>query len=334
MMDTRPDTSASHAPGAVVATTHAISVMGRTRLVPAWRIDDVVVVVRGSAVKVAEVFDAYWLEADRLPDPRHVVERLRAVAPKPDLFTFTQRVPDAEPRFEFHRDWENVAAIPVSSYVHWLQKQITPASRRNVKAAEKKGVVVRTSPFDEAYIRGIMSISDERPIRGGRRYRHFGKDFETVAAEQGTYRERSTFLAAYMGDEMVGYLKIVWDRRTAAIMQILSKMAFLDRRPNNALLSEAVKLCAERGAEYLLYERFVYGNKANSSHTRFKRENGFIRFDVPRYHVPLTAKGRLALGLGLHRDLKDRMPEWVISPLLQARERWYARQGAGCDGRS
>ena len=123
-------------------------------------------------------------------------------------------------------------------------------------------------------------------------------------------------------------MKIVWDRNTAAIMQIVSKTAFLDRRPNNALLSKAVSLCAERNVQFLLYERFVYGKKAASSLTRFKRENGFVRMDLPCYHVPLTAKGRIALSLGLHKNIKDRLPEWVTTRLVQTREKSYARYRA------
>ena len=277
-------------------------------------------------ITVGEIFDAYWLEADHLPDPRKVIEALKSSPDRPDLFTFTQRAPETTRNFDFHLEWENHAAIPISTYDNWLQKQISSASRRNIRTSEKKGITVRSSPFDEQYIRGIMAISNESPVRAGRRYWHYGKDYAAVEAEQGTYRERSTYLGAYLGDEQVGYLKMVWDSRTAAIMQIVSKMAHRDKRTNNALLSEAVRLCAERGVEHLLYERFVYGNKVDSSLTRFKRENGFVRMDVPKYHVPLTAKGRMALSLGIHRSPKDRLPQWFTKPVLELRDKWYARR--------
>ncbi len=313
----------------VSSTTHRISVKGLVRDVPALRIEDVVITVTGGVIRVGEIFDAYWLEADKLPDLNVVIDQMKKVNARPDLFTFTQRAPETTPRFDFHFEWDNIAAIPVSTHAHWLQKQISSASRRNVKTSEKKGVTVRTSAFDERYIRGIMAISDESPVRAGRRYWHYGKDHATVEAEQGTYRERSTYLGAYLGDEQIGYLKMVWDTRTAAIMQIVSKMAHRDKRTNNALLSEAVRLCAERGVEHLLYERFVYGNKVDSSLTRFKRENGFVRMDVPCYYVPLTSKGRVVLGLGLHKSVKDRLPQWLTKPLIELRDKWYARQAAG-----
>jgi hypothetical protein len=315
----------------VTRTTHEISVRGRMQQVPAFLVDGTVVVVSGSALRVAEVFDAYWLEAAKLPDPAHVVRQLAQVAQKPDIFAFTQRAPETHPMFPFHFELENVAAIPISTHEEWFQKQISSASRRNIRTSEKKGVTIRVCAFDEAYVRGIMSVSDESPIRAGRRYWHYGKDFATVEREQGTYRERATFLAAYVGDEMIGYLKMVWDTHTAAIMQIVSKMQFRDRRPNNALLSEAVKQCVARGVQHLLYERYVYGTKEDSSLTRFKRENGFVRIDLPCYYVPLTIKGRLALAAGLHRNVKDRLPQWLSKQMLAARDKWNARGDAAAE---
>jgi len=248
---------------------------------------------------------------------------LNATSHRPDIFTFAQRVPDTEPRFDFHMEWDNVAAIPIESYDRWFRQQISSATRRNIKASEKKGVVVKVSQFDEAYVYDIMSIFNESPFRAGRQYWHYGKDFSAVEAENGTYRDRSAFLGAYLNGEMIGYMKIVWDARSAAIMQILSKLSFLDKRPNNALLSEAVKLCSERGIKHLLYEKFVYGNKGADSLTRFKESNGFVRMDLPRYYIPLTSKGNIALRLGLHRNPKDLLPQWLRHQFLEYRNKWY-----------
>ena len=299
---------------------------------PAFRLDNIVVVVHGRFLKVAKVFDEYWLEAEALPDPHYVVQQLRAADHNVDLFTFAQRVPDTKPRFDFHMEWDNVAVIPVSSYETWYRKQISSGRRRDIRYSEKKGVVVRAAEFDEKYIHGIMSIYNESPFRGGRKYWHYGKDFVTVQTENGTYRERSTFLGAYFQDEMIGYMKIVWDTHSASIMQILSKIQFREKLPNNAFISEAVRLCAERKIPYLLYSQFVYGSKTESSLTRFKQANGFVRMDIPRYFVPLTPKGRVALKLGLHRDPKDLIPRWLRSRLHEIRDRWYATRSKE-DGR-
>lgn len=305
---------------------HEISTMGRKVLVPAVRLDDVIVVMNGKFVTVGEIFDAYWREAGTLPDLRKVVEQLKAAGNRPDVFTFMQRVPDTKPQYDYYMEWDNVAVIPVSTHENWLREQISSASRRNIRTSEKKGVTVRVDPYDDQYIRGIMSVYNESPVRAGRKFWHYGKPFEVVEAENGTYRERSTYLGAYLQDEFIGYMKIVWDTRSAAIMQIISKLEFRDKRPNNALMSHAVKLCEERGAKYLLYERLVYGNKGEDSLTRFKRENGFGRMDLPRYYIPLTLRGKIALMLGLHRELKEIVPQRWRQRLVDLRDKWYANR--------
>ena len=300
-----------------------ITVRGKKQTFPSFDINGGTAIVKGGFVTIAQVFDDYWLELRQRPDPVSVLAECRTLARKPDLFTFAQRVPDVEVRHDFYMERDNIAVLPLSSYDHWLAKQVTSATRRNIKAATNRGVVVRVAEFDEAYVRGIMSIYNETPFRQGRRFWHYGKDFETVQRENGTYRERSSYLAAYLGEEMIGYLKVVWDERTAAIMQVLSKVAHYDKRPNNALIAEAVKLSCARGVAHLQYEHFVYANKTNSSLTEFKRSNGFLRMDVPRYYVPLTAKGALALKLGLHRDPIDRLPSWIRTRWPELRAKWY-----------
>jgi hypothetical protein len=308
---------------AALATTFDISVKGRRRQVPAFPVGPVTVIVRGRVLRVAEVFDEYWVESRMLPSPTEVIDHLKNVRAGADLFTFAQRAPQTDPQFNYHTEWDNVAAIPVTTHEQWLVKQISSASRRNVRSSEKKRVSVQVSEYDDAYVRGIMSIFNESAIRHGRKYWHYGKDFATVKAENETYEDRSIYLAAYFENEMIGYMKIVFDEQTAAIMQILSKTQHFDKRPNNAMLSEAVRLCAERKVGHLLYESFVYGNKVDSSLTRFKRENGFVRMDLPRYYVPLSATGRVMLRLGFHKQAKDRLPSWLTNRLLQARDKYY-----------
>ena len=53
------------------------------------------------------------------------------------------------------------------------------------------------------------------------------------------------------------------------------------------------------------------------------RRNGFERLLVPRYYVPLTAKGRIALQLKLQLGIKRFLPEFVQDLALKIRSRWY-----------
>jgi hypothetical protein len=306
-------------------SSHVVSAKGRKKTVPAIQVGNTTIVVRGRLLKIAEIFDEYWLEKQLLPSPLCVIDEVRKCGSGIDLFTFTQRVPDTTPDFDFPYVWDNVAAIEIQSFEDWYRHGISDATRRNIRASEKRGVEVRVCSFDEIYVRGIMDIYNETPIRHGRRFWHYGKDFADVRDENGTYVERSTYLAAYYQDEMVGYCKLVRDKDTAAIMQILSKVRYLDKRPNNALMAAAVKECCAHGIRYLLYERLVYGKKTDSSLTKFKQSNGFVRMDVPRYFIPLTMKGRIAVLFGLQVGLKDRIPRWVTRLYLNLRSAWYRR---------
>ncbi|WP_262966595.1 hypothetical protein [Methylobacter psychrophilus] len=304
---------------------HEISVKGKILKVPSISIHDSVVVVKGKLIKKAEIFDEYWCESNHLPNYLTVLEEISQRSNKPDIFTFTQRIPDTEIRYEYHAEWVNYAVIILNSYDTWINNQISNAAKRNIKASVKRGVEVRVCEFDNDYVKGIMSIYNETPIRQGRKFWHYEKCFDAVQAENGTYKSRSTYLGAYYEGEMIGYLKIVWDENSAGIMQILSKINSYNKRPNDALLAEAVKQCCTRGIKYLIYENFVYGRKAESSLTDFKRGHGFTKMDVPQYFVPLTLKGFVALRLGLHKSFKEIVPFWLTSRLLNIRAKCYER---------
>jgi hypothetical protein len=61
----------------------------------------------------------------------------------------------------------------------------------------------------------------------------------------------------------------------------------------------------------------MYGRMGNHpSLDTFKESNGFSKFELTRYYVPLTWNGKLAIKLGLHRKAKDSLPEWLKSPLI------------------
>lgn len=300
-----------------------IRVKGKVIQVPAIDFEDCVIIIMQRFIKIAEIFDEYWLERSCLPDPLRVIDEIKKYSRIADLFTFTQRIPDTKPHYSFPFQWENKAVIKLTTYDDWFHNKISPSTRRNIRISEKRGVVVRVAQFDDLYVKGIMGIYNESPIRQGKHFWHYSKDREYVRAENSTYVERSTFLAAYYLDEMIGYCKIVWDERTASIMQIMSQRKFYDKRPNNALMAEAVKQCCNRRKQYLLYESFVYGNKVNSSLTEYKSRNGFVKMDIPRYFVPLTLKGKIALNFGLHRKLIERIPQWIVIRLIGLRMKYY-----------
>jgi hypothetical protein len=245
-----------------------------------------------------------------------------------DVFTFMQRLPEPAPKFSYPMEMDNFAAIPISSFEDWWNKQIGFKARNKAKQAEKKGVTVREVPFDDRLVRGIWEIYNECPVRQGRPFTHFGKDLETVHKEEATYLEGSVFIGAYLGEQLIGFVKMVPDESgtQAGLMNIVSMIGHRDKAPTNALVVEAVRACAARKISYLVYANFAYGKKQPDSVADFKERNGFLRMDVPRYYVPLTVVGRLALRLGLHHNLADRFPEPVVSKLRELRNAWYNRK--------
>ena len=101
-------------------------------------------------------------------------------------------MPETEPRFEYYTEWESIAVLPVTTFTHWWSKQIKPETRNLIRKAEKKGVEIREARYDDEFVRGMTAVFNETPIRQGRRFWHYGKDFETVKQQFSRYifRER------------------------------------------------------------------------------------------------------------------------------------------------
>jgi len=258
-----------------------------------------------------------------LDDPMPTIDALRKSRSRIDLFTFMQPLSKTSPQHDYPLEWDNLAAVPVSTFDDWWTKQINGKTRNMVRRAEKAGVTVREVPFDDELVAGISAIYNESPTRQGKPFTHYGKPLDAVRRENGTFLERSVFIGAFADGALIGFAKLVSDehRGQAGLMQIVSMIQQRDKAPTNALIAHAVRSCAERGIPYLVYANFAYGKKQRDTLAEFKQHNGFQRIDLPRYYVALTLIGRAALGLGLHHGLTDRLPETVLATLRRAR-RW------------
>lgn len=285
------------------------------------RVCDKEIKVSSGLVRIAR------LDADMyrfLTEPESIIEALGASGTRVDLFTFTQTIVDTAPKYSYPMEWENMAVLPVSTFEEWWEKQIGFKARNKARQAEKKGIVLRETPFGEELVRGIWQIYNETPIRQGRRYPHFGKDLDTVYREAATYLDTSTYIGAYAGDELIGFIKLVADEAgvQAGLMNIISKICHRDKAPTNALVMHAVRACAKRGIRNLVYSQFAYGKRDRDNLTDFKERNGFKRVDLPRYYVPITRWGQAALRLGLHHRFVDRLPEDMGKKLRDLRSKW------------
>jgi hypothetical protein len=285
------------------------------------------IIIKGRLLKTGEIFDEIWARATELPDPLQIVTELRKKPGRPDLLTFIQKLPDISPKHPFFYEQDNLAVATFGLYSEWYESQIDRSARKQIKQAAKAGVRTEVIPFTADLVKGICAIYNELPVRQGRKFWHYGKDFETVKAENSAYLERSIFIGAFYDGELVGFIKIVFDEEVAALMQIISKSAHFAKRPNNALLSKAVEVCAERGVRHLTYGRFEYSGREHGGLAEFKRGLGFKKVDIPRYYVPLTLKGRIALRLKLHHGLTPWLPSWVSRGLVGLRARLFRRFG-------
>jgi hypothetical protein len=260
-------------------------------------------------------------------DPETVIDGLRKSGVRADIFTFLQKVSDTSPKYSYPMEYDNLAVLPVSTFDHWWNHQIRSYPRNRARQAEKKGVTFREVPFGEVLINGICGIYNETPVRQGKAFPHYGMSPEQAREYAGTFLNQSVYLGAFVGDTMIGFIKLTVDddRNQACMVHILSMIQHNDKAPTNALIAQAVRYCGEHKIPYLVYEHFNYGNKQGDSLSRFKEVNGFQRVDLPRYYIPITPLGRVALRLGFHHRLVDRIPESMAAKLRVIRKSWYHR---------
>jgi hypothetical protein len=256
-------------------------------------------------------------------DPELVIDALKnASGFKPDIFTFWQRLPDIDPRYQYHLEWESIAALPIQSYDHWFNRQISSRLRSQIRKATREGLEVRETAYDDEFVRGMTDIFNEAPVRQGRRFWHYGKDFETVKRQFSRYVYREDMIGAYYGGEMIGFVMLGNASGYGITGQIISKVKYRNKVTNNALIGKAVEVCAKKNLPYLVYLLWT-----SDSLAEFKRRCGFEEIKVPRYFVPLTQKGNFALKIGLHGGWKAALPDRIKGPLKQLRKFWYSLKG-------
>jgi hypothetical protein len=292
-------------------------------MVPSIPICGQKVIVLGKWVKIACVHDEAWTKGQVIVDPEQFISLLKASHLKADIFTFCQKLPETQPKYNYYFEWDNVAAIPLSTFDDWWEKRLPQVTRKNVRRSLKRGVIVKIVDLNDDMLMAITDIFNERPVREGKKFPHFGKDFETVKKEVSTILDRCIFIGAYYGDELIGYIKLVFMGPIASILNIVSKIKHSDKRPTNALISKAVEVSIMHGASYLIYGKYTYGNKSSSSLAEFKRRNGFEQISFPRYYIPLSIRGKIILRLNLHKGMLGLLPPFVIIFLVNLRSKLY-----------
>ncbi len=291
---------------------------GKPALVQCFAISGQTYTISQGLWTVARLEDEWY---EDVQDPEAAIHALQASSGPPDLFTFWQRIPDCEPKYPYPYEWEEIAVLPVTSYQHWLKHQIKSRVRNLIRKAEKEGVVVKEASYDEDFVRGMTAIFNETPVRQGRRFWHYGKDFDTVKDQFSRYLFREHLLGAYYQGEMIGFMMLGNAGRFGITAQIISSIRHRDKAPNNALIAKAVEVCEKLSLHHLIYLFWTEDSLAE-----FKRRCGFQKIQVPRYYVPLTFKGRVILRCGMHRGLKEMVPQSIKNRLKSLRSMWYKLQ--------
>ena len=305
-----------------------ISVRGKWTKVPALAVNGNNVIVRGRWIKVAVIHNEQWLDI-QMDDPEPCVKKLKENRPpglRADIFAFSQKPPATVPKFQYPIEWESLAVISLTTFKDWWKK-LPQESRKNVRKSEKNGVVVKVKQLDDDLVKAIVGVNNDSPVRQKRSFDHYGKTFDQVKKDQFTFLDHCDFICAYLGEELIGFLKLVYMGKVASILQILPKASHHDKRPTNAMIAKAVELCEAKGMEFLIYGMFNYGNKRDSSLRVFKTRNGFQEILVPRFYVPLTVWGKVCVKLKLYRGLLGILPQSAIKLGLSAREQWYNFEG-------
>jgi hypothetical protein len=310
-----------------------VSVRGEWVPVPVVEVPGATLVLHGRWLSIASVNDEEWLER-QVESPESCITALATprAGLHPDIFTFAQKLPETSPKYPYPMEWDSIAAIRTDNSRQWWET-LPQETRKNVRRSAKRGVTVDVASFGDELVRAIADVNDDSPTRQGGPNRHYGKSLQQVRRDHQSFVDRSDFICAFAGGQMIGFIKLVHMGSVAGILNIAVKPSEYDKRPANALIAKAVEICAAKGFSYLVYGKFSYGNKRHGSLLQFKVRNGFGEILVPRYYVPLTAKGRVGMRLGLHRGLIGMLPESLIRAGLGVRKSLYKLKGLRAESR-
>jgi hypothetical protein len=232
---------------------------------------------------------------------------------------------------------DNIALLHLRGYDEWW-KSISKKTRNMIRKAEKSGISTDVAEPDRGLAEGMWKIYNETPIRQERGFPHYGVSFHQVITGLHS-AQNCTYIGAYFQDELAGFIQLVSGDNITIISQILSLQKHWDKAVNNALLAKTIGVCASRGVKWIMYGRI--GN--HPSLDNFKQNNGFSQFRLTRYYIPITRKGKLAIKLGLHKEVKDTLPQsmkYFSIPIYnwlsrnRMRIRLYLRQRTVVDPRS
>jgi hypothetical protein len=251
-----------------------------------------------------------------------------------DIVSFLHRFPfDGHP-LPYRHETDNYAAMPVSTHANWLAS-LSKSNRKRLRVSAASGVQLSEVQLSDDFVRGVVAIFNESSVKQGRRFWHYGKGVEetrkSLWRDLGKYKCR--FIAAHCDGELIGFVKLLYGRNFARPSLILAKLAHRDKYTSHALIAKCVEVLAQDGIPWFIYGNFDHGNRGSETLREFKQSLGFVRHDLPRYYVPLTWLGRLAMAMGLHRDISAIIPRPLVRAALVVRGMLMAKKASSSAGR-
>jgi hypothetical protein len=288
------------------------------------RVDGKDIIVTGRFLKTAKLRDEYYVP---LENPEEFLALVRSFSIGVDLLTFVQEIHDTTPKYSFYHEHDCLAVLPLGTYENWLNKQIDCKIRNMIRKASKRGVEVRGVAFNDDLASAIMAVYDESPVRQGQRFRYYRNGFDTIKRLHATFLDSSDFIGAFYKQQLIGFVKVTHVRNYSILMNVLSMVSQRDKAPTNALIAKTVEICTARGSQYLNYS--TWGKREGLN--EFKEAHGFQRFEIPRYFVPLTSKGKFALKWNLHRKPIDYFPGGWVKRVAAVRSKWNEIRFRDCE---
>lgn len=278
-------------------------------------IDNMEIAVAGKFFRIARLRHEWF---DFLDDPAATVENLKKNRVRADLFTFVPELHLQRPELPFHRETISASLLTIRSFDDWWASLHFKA-RNKARKAEKTGVEIRPVSLDDEFVRGVEKIYNECPLRQGRKFTHYGKDFATIKNDLSSFPEKSVFIGAYSNKKLIGFMKLFEGDGILRMIHIIATYEDRDKCVTDALIARAVKMCDERNILYL-----HFGDWSSRGLGVFRMKYEFQRHDCPRYFVPLNFRGKFMLNLRLHLPLRERLPQSLANRLVAMRNQWNA----------
>lgn len=268
--------------------------------------------ISGRVLKTARLRHE-WFEY--LDNPQAFIAEIKE-AGVADILTFLQEAHIERPKFHFQSTPAGASVLTFRSFDDWW-KNLNFKARNKARKAQKCGVELRPAKLDDDFVHGVKAIYDESPLRQGRKFTHYGKDFTTIKEDLSSFPECTFFIGAYHENRLIGFMKLFEGNRILRTVHILATLADRDKCVMDALIARAVEIAGQKNIFHL-----HYGDWAPRGLGAFRVKFGFERHDCPRYFVPLNWRGELALKTGLQRPWRERLPQGWKDRLAGAKSKW------------